>query len=199
MKNKHRKIIGITLIVIGCSTVGIRVGGKILFKNESKKEVYEFLENDIVKNNVSKVNDENISVKEVYKNTDADDKIGVIEIPDLGIQHIIVEGTSEKQIKKNVGHFENTAMPGEYGNFCLAGHRNNLYNEVFKGLADVEIGTEIIIKALNGEFRYKIYKKEVIEPENFDVLNQDLSRKEMTMITCTKDSKKRVCVKARLI
>ncbi len=199
MKNKHKKIIGITLIVVGFSIVGTRVGGKILFEHESKKEVHEFLEKDIVNNNISKVNDENISAKEVYKNTDADDKIGVIEIPDLGIQHIIVEGTSEKQIKKNVGHFENTAMPGEYGNFSLAGHRNNLYNEVFKGLADVEIGTEIIIKALNGEFRYKIYKKEVVEPENLDVLNQDLSRKEMTMITCTKDSKKRVCVKARLI
>lgn len=199
MKNKHKKIIGITLIVVGCSIVGTRVGGKILFEHESKKEVHEFLEKDIVNNNISKVNYENISAKEVYKNTDADDKIGVIEIPDLGIQHIIVEGTSEKQIKKNVGHFENTAMPGEYGNFSLAGHRNNLYNEVFKGLADVKIGTEIIIKELNGEFRYKIYKKEVVEPENLDVLNQDLSRKEMTMITCTKDSKKRVCVKARLI
>lgn len=199
MKNKYRKIIGIALIVVGCSTVGIRVGGKILFERESKKEVYEFLENDIAKNNVLEVSNENIGAKEVYEDTYKGDKIGVIEIPSLGIEHIIVEGTEQEQIKKNVGHFENTSMPGEYGNFSLAGHRNNLYNEVFKGLADVEIGTEIIIKALNGEFRYKIYKKEVIEPENFDVLNQDLSRKEMTMITCTKDSKKRVCVKAKLI
>lgn len=199
MKNKYRKIIGITLIVVGCSTVVIRVGGKFLFERESKKEVYEFLENDIANNNVLEVSNENISAKEVYKDTYKGDKIGVIEIPSLGIEHIIVEGTEQEQIKKNVGHFKNTSMPGDYGNFSLAGHRNNLYNEVFKGLADVEIGAEITIKALNGEFRYKIYKKEVIEPENFDVLHQDLSRKEMTMITCTKDSKKRVCVKARLI
>lgn len=199
MKNKYRKIIGITLIVLGCSTVAIRVGGKFLFERGSKKEVYEFLEDDIAKGNVVEVSKENISAKEIYKDINKSDKIGIIEIPNLGIEHIIVEGTEQEQIKKNVGHFENTSMAGEYGNFSLAGHRNNLYNEVFKGLADVEIGTEIIIKALNGEFRYEIYKKEVIEPENFDVLYQDLSKKEMTIITCTKDGKKRVCVKARLI
>ncbi|MGL4913248.1 MAG: class D sortase [Romboutsia sp.] len=214
MNNKYRKIIGITLIVLGVSTIGIRVGGKILFEKESKKEVYEFLETDIddtvasksetSENNVEntyidKIKKENNNSKEVYENINTEDKIGVIEIPDLGVQHLIVEGTGKEEIKKNVGHFEDTAMPGEYGNFAVAGHRNNLYNEVFKGLADVEIGTEIIIKALHGEFRYQIYSKEVIEPENLTVLDQDLSKKEMTMITCTKDGKKRVCVKAKLI
>ena len=214
MKSKYRKIIGLTLIVLGVGTVGIRVGGKILFERESKKEVYAFLETNIADSSVSKsetlksdikntdkdeIKKENDNSKEVYENINSEDKIGVIEIPNLGVQHLIVEGTGKEEIKKNVGHFEDTAMPGEYGNFAVAGHRNNLYNEVFKGLADVEIGTQIIIKALHGEFRYQIYSKEVIEPENISVLDQDFSKKEMTMITCTKDGKKRVCVKAKLI
>lgn len=195
MKSKHRKIIGITLIVLGCCIVGVRVGGKYLFEQSSKQEVNEFLEKDIPTIDTKK----NQSVKEIYKDIKPGNKIGVIEIKDLGVQHIIVEDTQEAQIKKNVGHFIETSMPGQFGNFSLAGHRNNLYNEVFKGLADVEIGTEIVIKALNGEFKYQIYKKEVIEPDNFDVLSQDYGKKEMTIITCTKDGKKRVCVKAKMI
>ena len=194
MKNKYRKIIGITLIVIGCSAVGVRVGGKFLFDKSSKNEVNKFLENNIVE-----VSKEKISAKEAYKDIKPGDKIGVIEIPSLGIEHVIVQGTEKEHIRKNVGHFEETSMPGEYGNFSVAGHRNNLYNEVFKGLADVEIGAEINVKALHGEFVYKIYKKEVIEPEAVEVLYQELSKKEMTMITCTKDGKQRVCVKAKLI
>lgn len=189
MKVKAKKI-GIAMMIIGALVIFTRFIGVFTFKEEGKAEASEFIKNNL--------NSEQIS-ENPYKDIKIGEKLGVIEIPDISVKHIIVEGTGNEEIRKNIGHFEYTAFPGEYGNFAIAGHDTNLYNEVFKDLKDLDIGAEIIIKAYNGEFKYRIAEKIVVDSTDFSVINQDVSKQQMTMITCTQKGQKRLAIKADLI
>ena len=62
-------------------------------------------------------------------------------------------------------------MPGEMGNFCVAGHRSDTYSEYFNRLDELKEGDDIIVETKKGEFTYKIYEKKVVEPTEVSVLN----------------------------
>ena len=88
--------------------------------------------------------------------------------------------------------------PNEVGNFCIVGH-NYRSNKFFSNVPDLSIGDKIEIKDLNGQtITYKIYDKYVVQPDDVSCTSQRTNGlKEVTLITCTDDSKLRVIVKAR--
>lgn len=88
--------------------------------------------------------------------------------------------------------------PNEVGNFCIVGH-NYRSNKFFSHVPDLSIGDKIEIKDLNGQtIIYKIYDKYVVQPDDVSCTSQRTNGlKEVTLITCTDDSKLRVIVKAR--
>ncbi len=55
----------------------------------------------------------------------AGDPIAILHIPRLaeGYSRVVVEGASEADLKQGPGHYPDTAMPGQPGNFAVAGHR----------------------------------------------------------------------------
>ena len=85
-------------------------------------------------------------------NVKAGDEIAIINIPSIKLNTVVVESIEKQYLNHYVCHFENTAMPGEYGNFSLAGHSSYRYNEVFNELHKISLDDEIIIKTLNNEF-----------------------------------------------
>ena len=89
-------------------------------------------------------------------------------------------------------------MPGEFGNFAIAGHSSTIYNNVFNNLKNIKIGEDIVITTVNGKFTYKVNEIFESNPSNMSVLDQDNEKKEMTIVTCTKDGKERLIVKAIL-
>ena len=112
---------------------------------------------------------------------------------------VFVEGTDNKYLKYYACHFEGTAMPGEEGNFSVAGHSSYLYNQVFNELHKVKINDEIEIETTKGIFKYKITEKFDTEAENTSVLTQDMSKKEITLVTCTNGGKKRLIIKGEIM
>lgn len=139
-----------------------------------------------------------IENREEIKDTNLGDEIGLIDIPSLNISTAIVSGTGKDQIKYYVGHFENTPMPGDNGNFCIAGHSSTIYNNIFNDLHKIKIDDEIIITTSNGEFIYVVNDIFETEPTNMGVLSQDNDLKELTIVTCSNQGKDRLIVKARL-
>ncbi|MDV5105351.1 class D sortase [Clostridium perfringens] len=111
----------------------------------------------------------------------------------------MLEGSTLDVLENNIGHFENTAMPGENGNFSIAGHRNTINNEVFRNIDKLQVGDEIKITTLTDIFQYEINEIFVTSPSDTDVLNQNLDEKTMTIVTCTNRGKDRYIVKAKLI
>lgn len=144
--------------------------------------------------------EEKIERQEVITEVNPGDEIGIIEIKSVNLKNVIVESTDKKYLNHHVCHFENSAMPGEYGNFALAGHSSTYYyNQVFNELHKVKIGDEIIIKTINDEFTYTITETIVVESDEIEVLDQDMTKKEITLVTCTNGGKQRFIVKGEVL
>ncbi len=47
----------------------------------------------------------------------------MIQIPKIGLNQVVVEGTGEDDLSKGPGHYLGTPLPGEEGNVGIAGHR----------------------------------------------------------------------------
>lgn len=184
-----KKYISNILMIIGIILVLVAMGSKYINKNEVEKAE---------KNFINKLSDTE-NKEEVYEQIESGDEIGKIIIPSLNIERIIVEGTDDAYIKHNIGHFEGTSMPGEEGNFAIAGHSNTIYNNVFNNIDKLNIGDEIVVIALNGEFKYKVRESFVVEPENTTVLNSFIGKKEITIVTCTNGGKDRLIIKGNLM
>ena len=144
--------------------------------------------------------EEKIERQEVITDVNPGDEIGIIEIRSVNLKNVIVESTDKKYLNHHVCHFENSAMPGEDGNFALAGHSSTYYyNQVFNELHKVKIGDEIIIKTMNDEFTYTITETIVVESDEIEVLDQDMTKKEITLVTCTNGGKQRFIVKGEVL
>jgi len=105
--------------------------------------------------------------------------IGEIEVPRLGLEAIIVQGDSEKLLRRSVGHLPGTALPGEPGNIALAGHRDGL----FRPLRDVRPGDTITLRTPDHDFQYQVEWTAVVPPTAMRVI-QPTSEPTLTLITC---------------
>lgn len=72
---------------------------------------------------------------------------------------------------------------------------------MFRNLKNLKIGDTFTISDNDiGKIEYKIYDIYRVKPEDVSCLSQDTNnKKEVTLITCTSNSKERIIVKAREI
>lgn len=186
MKSKTSKI----LIIVGL----LICVGSLSIKGYSK-----YLENKATKSFEEKIDKNTKESKEDdFTNVKAGDEIAIINIPSIKLNTVVVESIEKQYLKHYVCHFENSAMPGQYGNFSLAGHSSYRYNEVFNELHKISLEDEIIIKTLNNEFTYVVKDIFEVDPEDTYVLDQDNEKKELTIVTCTNNGKNRLIVKAEI-
>lgn len=107
--------------------------------------------------------------------------IGVIEIPRLGIDALIREGTETRTLRRSVGHVPGTAIPGSPGNAVLAAHRDTL----FRGLRHVERGDRILIRRRGDPdpVTYEVTSIRIVGPDSVEVMAPNDSAV-LTLITC---------------
>ena len=107
------------------------------------------------------------------------DVIGEIQVPRLGLDSMVVQGDSSRNLRRAVAHISNSALPGEWGNVALAGHRDTF----FRPLRDIRAGDEIRFKTAAGTFEYRVQSIEIVGPRDTDVLEPSSGR-DLTLITC---------------
>jgi sortase (surface protein transpeptidase) len=83
--------------------------------------------------------------------------LAIIRIPRLGTDYerTIVEGTDTDDLAKGPGHYTGTAMPGQVGNFSIAGHRVT-EGHPFTDLDEVRPGDMIVIETARYWYSYRI-------------------------------------------
>lgn len=89
-------------------------------------------------------------------------------------------------------------MPGEVGNFSVAGHRVSDFTDAFINLYKVKPGDKVIVTTKSGKYTYEVDESFIVEPEQVEVLDT-ADYEKITLITCTIGSKRRVIVTGRLI
>ncbi len=108
----------------------------------------------------------------------------ILKIPKIGLDVVVAEGTRSSVLRYAVGHFKGTALPGELGNFCLAGHRSYVSGEFFNRLDELEIGDPLIVEQYDEVFTYTVSEILVVLPEDTWVLDPTADA-QITLVTCT--------------
>ena len=123
--------------------------------------------------------------------------IGKINIPKIGLQYPILDHWSYDLLKMSPCKFHG-ADPNEVGNLCIVGH-NYRTDKLFSKVPTLQIGDTIEIEdSYERKINYIVYDKHEVTPDdNSDTSQITHGKKEITLITCTNDSKNRVIVKAR--
>ena len=72
---------------------------------------------------------------------------------------------------KGIGHYETTQMPGEPGNFAMAGHRSGPLINSFREIMNLRVGDPMFVETADGWYTYRFRSIEYVLPEETDVLN----------------------------
>lgn len=197
------KKILVILILIGISLIS--VASYIDYKDNNIKNdlISNYENNSSIDNSIEKENDniENkvsneFEYKEETINSKRTNVIGILEIKSIGLKAPIVDG--EENLDYVVAKYRSSANFGQAGNVILAGH-NNMKGSIFKNLYKVKIGDIIEIKTDNNIYKYKLTERVIVNPSDSGLLTQDISEKEITLITCINRSKERLILKGKII
>ena len=107
-----------------------------------------------------------------------------IQIPAIGVDQYVVEGTTESDLSKGPGHYIGTAMPGQAGNVAIAGHRTT-HGAPFNGLGRLQPGDRIILTTtFSQNLTYVVSgTPQVVSPRDVAVLNY-FGDNRITLTTC---------------
>jgi sortase A len=108
--------------------------------------------------------------------------VGVIQIPSIGLDQVIVEGVGTDDLRLGPGHYPGTPLPGQAGNVAIAGHRTT-YAHPFYSLDAVTSGDQIVITTPQGIFVYATSATQVVAPTDVAVLDPTPGAG-LTLTTC---------------
>jgi sortase A len=117
--------------------------------------------------------------KTVLPTLKAGDVIGTLSIPKIKKTINIIEATGSKELKRGVGHYVGSVLPGVSDNSVLAGHRDS----VFRNLGQLKIGDLMTVRTNYGTFVYEVHKIRIVQANDRTVIvpSQDAI---LTLSTC---------------
>ncbi|MBF4994591.1 class E sortase [Arthrobacter gandavensis] len=95
-----------------------------------------------------------------------------IYIPRFGAEHArpVTQGVGPEVLDSlGLGHYPETAMPGEVGNFALAGHRQT-HGQVLDAVDTLMPGDRIYVQTAEGFYTYIFRNSQIVLPDRVDVL-----------------------------
>ncbi len=107
------------------------------------------------------------------------DNIGSLTIPALEQKFPIIEGTGTEELKRGVGHFTQSVLPGEKDNCVLSGH----HDTVFTRLGKLVIGDQLIVETSAGTFTYEIKNIRIVDKDDKTVI-VPFDHAVLTVTTC---------------
>ena len=184
-------LILLIILIIFCSFLLINIMKKKNYSPNKEVKIEKISENKTIETNNS--NEKEHPLLTEYKGYSA---IAKLEIPVINLETYVLSDFSEEALQISVTKFYG-GNPNEPGNFCISGH-NYVLKNMFHDLKNLNIDDEIYLTdALYRKVKYKIYDIFTVYPKQTTVLSQETNGKtELTLITCTSDSKKRIIIKA---
>lgn len=112
------------------------------------------------------------------------DPIGIIQIPKLGVEQVVVQGTGPAELRAGPGHLRGTSMPGEPGNAAIAGSRVS-NGAPFKQLPLLDEGDRIDVTTAVGRFRYDVRSVRRVRSGQPDPVRASGGGSTLTLVTST--------------
>lgn len=211
--SKYGNVLTVILVIAIIAIIGIIViiGYNIYRKysiEKGAKEAISQFENLIGDGNVADPNstvgeisgiDETGNITKVKGKTQYKgfDVIGTIEIPKINLKYPVLEKVTKKSLETSVAHLYGPGL-NEIGNNVIIGH-NYRNGTMFSNVKKLENGNAIYITDLQGRrVKYTVYKIYRTSGDDATYMTRNTNgKREISLSTCTDDSKARTIVWAR--
>nr|WP_225854705.1 class E sortase [Micromonospora sp. ALFpr18c] len=130
--------------------------------------------------------------------------IAGLYIPKLDKNWVVVEGVTQDDIRYAPGHYPTSALPGQVGNFSVAGHRNRA---TFWRLDELDDGDAIVVEGKNDWYVYRVAQIRIVKPTQVEVVapvpgepDKKPTKRMLTLTTCNPkwDNYQRLIIHAEL-
>ncbi|WFF02224.1 class E sortase [Micromonospora sp. WMMD964] len=130
--------------------------------------------------------------------------IAGLYIPKLEKNWVVVEGVTQEDIRYAPGHYPASALPGQVGNFSVAGHRNRA---TFWRLDELNNGDPIVVESKTDWYVYRVSQSRIVRPTQVEVVapvpgepNKKATKRMLTLTTCNPkfDNYQRLIIHAEL-
>lgn len=138
-----------------------------------------------------------LTISEPIRTTQVDavavDAIGLVYIPRLQSQVWglpLVQGIDHRSLALGLGHYPSTNLPGEAGNFAIAGHRAT-NGEPFAYFEKLQEGDSVFVRTASNWFEYQLFEDQIVQETETWVLadsprglNLEAGTSLITLTTC---------------
>ncbi len=95
--------------------------------------------------------------------------LGRIDIPKLGIDPVVVNGTSGADLRRGPGRYPETSLPGLGQLTAIAGHRTT-FGAPFRNIDSLTKGNQIVLELPYGTFTYQVTDHEIVDDEDWSII-----------------------------
>lgn len=122
--------------------------------------------------------------------------IAMLEIPKLELKRgLVSKGTAANNVSRNIMTLKESSYPNiEKGNLILAAHSGSGYNAYFRNLYKLNNKDIVNVYYNNVKYTYEIKNIYLQDKIGKLVIYRDKSKTTLTMITCTKNNRKKQTV-----
>jgi sortase A len=116
----------------------------------------------------------------------------IVRIPRFGAQYArpVLEGSDRDTLIRGVGHYPSTVLPGQVGNFAVAGHRTT-YGRPLHNVDLLRKGDVIVVETKADYVVYAVARHVIVTPKQVEVIapvpqqpGAQPTQAWMTMTTC---------------
>jgi sortase A len=127
------------------------------------------------------------------------DPLGRIQIPKIGANFVIVQGTDASDLRDGPGHYVNTPLPGEPGTVAIAGHRTT-FLAPFRDIDELKPTDPIHVQMPYADFTYSVQRTRIVDPSATWVMRKiGYDRLVLTACHPLYSAAQRIVVTARLV
>ena len=204
MNNKNRRKLKYLLLILILGTLFFILfniqteenskSGTTIEKVNSKS--YQNYQSENLETQQSTENEQNVEKEYIETEFKGYKVCAKLNIPAINLETYVLEECSKQALLTSVTKFYGEE-PNKVGNFCIAGHNYGTSN-MFQNIKKLKINDEIYLTDTNGnKEKYSIYDIYTVLPNETRCLSQKTDgNTELTLITCTPDSERRIIVKA---
>lgn len=202
--SKNEKNISDIIIILGIILVAYSLYFNMQLKLAQEKKLERYYESVVEEpaidfdDNFAAERKEDDQESSIDRSSITDLKM-IIEIPKIGVEAAVVNGTTLEYLEEGPGLYEISPLPGERdANVLIAGHRTT-YGAWFRKVDKLAEGDDILIRFEGRKYNYKVERIFVIAKNDWSVTeSQGYSSLTLTACHPLGSSRQRIVVRAKL-
>lgn len=113
--------------------------------------------------------------------------MGIVKIPKIGVKLPIYHGSSTEVLAQGAGHLYGTDLPvgGKTRHAVVTAHTGLPHATMFDDLIYLKKGDYLYFDIQGETLRYRVFRINVVEPNDISMLQREKGRDLATLLTCT--------------